>query len=138
MAKAQLSAYIDAVKDFNKAIDANPTHLKAYYNRALAKGRLDDFKSAILDLNKVIELDKNYVNAYYSRAFWNDLSGNYEAAIADYKKVIELDPSYKEAYIGMATAMYAHGDKANACETLSIAENKGSVMAEEIKNKICE
>jgi tetratricopeptide (TPR) repeat protein len=138
MAKAQLSAYIDAVKDFNKAIDANPNHLKAYYNRALAKGRLDDFKAAIVDLNKLVELDKNYVNAYYSRAYWNDLSGSYDEAISDYKKVIELDASYKEAYIGMATSMYQHGDKKGACETLAIAEAKGSVMAEEIKNKICE
>lgn len=137
-AKAQLKDYSGAVKDFSKAILLNSNHSKAYYNRALAKGYLEDYPAAILDLNKAIALDDKYVNAYYSRAYWEDLSGDYDKAIADYKKVVQLDPSYREAYTGMATSMYQHGDKKEACEVLKTAAERGSIMAEELISKLCE
>jgi hypothetical protein len=37
----------------------------------------------------------------------------------------------------MATAMYQHGDKKEACEVLKTAAEKGSIMAEELINKLC-
>ncbi len=136
-AKAQIKDYPGAIKDYNKAIVLNFKHTRSYYNRALAKGFLEDYSSAIDDLDKAIVLDNTYASAYYSRGYWKDISGDFKGAIADYKRVIVLDPTYKEAYISMATAMYEHGDKIEACDVLRLAAFKGSIMADELVDKLC-
>jgi Tfp pilus assembly protein PilF len=125
------------MKDFNQAINLNPNHLKAFYNRALAKGRLDDYESAIDDLTKAIEIDSQYLNAYFSRAYWREFKGDNQAAINDYKKVIEIDPQFKEAYIGLATVMYKNNQKTEACDVLKQAEQKGDIQAEALFEKLC-
>ena len=104
---------------------------------ALTKGYLNDYSSAIKDLDKAIRIDTNYISAYYRRAYLEDISGEYKDAVNDYKKVIAMDGTYREAYIGLATMMYQNGEKTKACEVFKLAAEKGSIMAEELINKIC-
>jgi len=86
----------EAINDYNKAIELNPKHSKAYYNRGLAKGELKDYRGAIQDFNKAIELNPNYAKAYYNRGIAKILLGQEDNGCLDLSKAGEL--GYAEAY----------------------------------------
>jgi hypothetical protein len=56
VAKGELGDYIGAIQDYNKAIELNPNHADAYYNRGLAKIKLGQKDSGCLDPSKAGEL----------------------------------------------------------------------------------
>ena len=55
-AKYNLQDYSDAISDYNKAIEINPDHAEAYYNRGIAKINLGQKDSGCLDLSKAGKL----------------------------------------------------------------------------------
>ncbi len=88
-----------ALKDYTKAIELNPSYVMAYNNRAALFKKDKKYNLAIDDYTKAIEMDTNYINAYYNRGnTFMDLKES-DKALSDYSKVIALDPYYLEAYI---------------------------------------
>ena len=90
--------YDEAIADFNKAIEADPKHSRAFANRGIVKqikGLLDD---AIADYSKAIELDPTSALAYTNRGNGRFSKGMVEEAMADYTKAIDLDPAYMSAW----------------------------------------
>ena len=65
--KSNLGKKEEAILDYNKAIELNPSNDNAYSNRGNAKDDLGRKKEAILDYNKAIELNPNNDNAYSNR-----------------------------------------------------------------------
>ncbi|KFK32694.1 hypothetical protein AALP_AA6G276800 [Arabis alpina] len=53
----KLGKYIEAVKECTKAIELNPSYIKAFVRRAEANEKLEHFEEALTDLKKIIELD---------------------------------------------------------------------------------
>ncbi|XP_074592051.1 uncharacterized protein LOC141847864 [Curcuma longa] len=53
----KLNQYTDAVTECTKALELNPSYVKALVRRAEAHEKLDNYEEAIADLKKVIELD---------------------------------------------------------------------------------
>ena len=51
-----------ATKNFNKAIDINPTNSKHYVNRGTINYDLENYDQACIDWNKSILLNKTNVN----------------------------------------------------------------------------
>ena len=49
--------YAEAIDSYNRAIEINPTHANAYYNRACAQAFQGDFDRAISDLAEAIRLE---------------------------------------------------------------------------------
>ena len=96
--------YVEALKDFDKAIEIDPNYSTAYNNRGIAKHGLKQYEEAIRDNNKAIELDPNDSEAYNIRGVVKNDLKKYEEAIKDYNKAIELDPSYSIAYSNRGTA----------------------------------
>ena len=137
MIYAKKQKYADAIDCFNKVIDANSKHDKAFYNRALALGLLDDYKNALKDLDQCIALNPNYTLAYYNRAYWNEVTENYNAAIDDYKKTIDLDKNFNDAYFALAYMYSKVGDNTKACETLQTAKQQGVMAADELMHNYC-
>ena len=45
-----------AIEDYSKAIELNPSYTSAYYNRGLAYDKLRAFKQAIEDFRKFIDI----------------------------------------------------------------------------------
>ena len=52
-----LKQYNEAIKDYNQAIELDPKHANAYYNRGIAKALLKQYDEAIKDYNQAIELN---------------------------------------------------------------------------------
>ncbi|MBM3253421.1 MAG: tetratricopeptide repeat protein, partial [Candidatus Omnitrophica bacterium] len=88
----------EAIMEFTKAIQMNPSSLKGYFARGIAHGTNGNFGEALSDFNKVIEINPKFVPAYIVRGNLYDNNGNYEQAISDYNKAIEIDPKFASAY----------------------------------------
>ncbi|XP_004294618.1 PREDICTED: tetratricopeptide repeat protein 1-like [Fragaria vesca subsp. vesca] len=54
---SKLGKYEDAVKECTKAVELNPSYLKALIRRAEAHEKLEHFEEAITDMKKILELD---------------------------------------------------------------------------------
>ncbi len=91
--------YVEAIKNFTKAIEINPKSVNAYNARGIAKASQGDFSGAIEDYDKAIEIDPKFWYAYYnrSRAKGSGLK-DYYGAISDCNKAIEINPSDADTY----------------------------------------
>ena len=88
----------EAVKEYSKAIELDPSFASAYHNRGILYNKLGEQQKALDDYNKAIELDSSYAHAYNGRGnVYSDL-GEQQKALEDYNKAIELDPIHKFAY----------------------------------------
>ncbi len=102
---------IAAIENYNKAIELNPNHEKAYEYRGIIKQCiLDDYSGALQDFDKAIEANPNYAAAYSSRgdikAKLKDLPG----AMEDLNKALQLDTDNWGAYLNRHLVYYKLGD----------------------------
>ena len=79
----------EAIVEFDKAIDADPTFDQPYYYRGNMKFSLLDYKGALADYNKAIELNSGFADAYYNRGELYQSTNQQEKACADWKKAKE-------------------------------------------------
>ncbi|MEJ2282363.1 MAG: tetratricopeptide repeat protein [Desulfobacterales bacterium] len=86
-----------ALKDFNRAIDIDPSRADAYLGRANTLSTLGRYAEALPDYDRALEIDPKLANAYANRGSAHSHTGQYKKAIADYEKALELDPKIDEA-----------------------------------------
>ena len=85
-----MGEYGKAIADYNKAIELDPNHASAYYNRGCAYGEIGAYDKAVADYNKAIELNPNDSWAYYNRGLAHSKRGEVSKAVSDLVKCIEL------------------------------------------------
>ncbi len=106
----------EAVKEYSKAIELDPSFASAYHNRGILYNDLGEYPKSLKDYSKAIELNPTYVSAYYGRGnTYYDL-GEHQKALEDYNKVIELDPSFAFAYNGRGNVYRGFGERQKALE----------------------
>jgi Flp pilus assembly protein TadD len=84
--------FVEAVIDFDKAIELNPNDPALYNDRGFAKQKLKSDKEAISDFSKAIELNPKDARIFINRASAKYDLNDFDGAEADYKKALELDP----------------------------------------------
>jgi uncharacterized protein len=90
---------LDAINNYNSAINLNSQYAEAYYERGvLKKDKLNDNQGALADLTKAIVINPKYSDAYYQRSFLRSESLDYKGAEDDLTKVIYLDPKFVTPY----------------------------------------
>jgi tetratricopeptide (TPR) repeat protein len=89
--KADLKQQVEAIKDYDKAIELDPKREWAYWSRGIAKSALGQFFEAIRDFDKAIELDSKVATFYESRAIVKDALGQKTAGNADRAMVKKLN-----------------------------------------------
>lgn len=132
------TAYARSIDDFSRAIDNNPQHYRAIYNRSLAYGMMDEYLYAIEDLGRLIALNSSDANVFYARAYWYEFTGNYTGSVNDYNQCLQLDPKIFDAYLGLAFSYRQLNEKEKACETINEAIAAGSQVAAELKGTYCD
>lgn len=106
----------EAVKEYSKAIELDPSFASAYHNRGILYNNLGEQQKALDDYNKAIELDPSYATAYNGRGnVYRDL-GERQKAFEDYNKAIELNPSFANAYNGRGITYHDLGEQQKALE----------------------
>ena len=106
----------EAVKEYSKAIELDPSFASAYHNRGILYNNLGEQQKALDDYNKAIELDPSYAFAYNGRGNVYRGLGERQKALDDYNKAIELDPSFAYAYNGRGNVYSDLGEQQKALD----------------------
>src|SRR5258707_1278891 len=92
------SSDLQAIADYGRAIELDPTEAIFYYIRGNIYAALQDYRQAIADYSRAIELDPAEAIFYVNRAnIYATLQG-YRQAIVDLSRAIELDPENGNYY----------------------------------------
>jgi tetratricopeptide (TPR) repeat protein len=67
-----------AISDYAQAIELNPCHCRAYYNRAFCHDRLGHNQEAILDYTRALELEPGNATAYHNRGSLYERVGRWD------------------------------------------------------------
>lgn len=86
-----------AIAEYTKAIELDPDHYLAYFNRAIEKKKLGNHSGAIRDFSKSISIKPHY-NAYYGRAKSKEAMNDHQGAIMDFTKAIEFNSNHLGSY----------------------------------------
>jgi tetratricopeptide (TPR) repeat protein len=98
--------YDQAIYDYTKAIDINPSLAKAYDNRGVAYAQKGFLAPAIADFTMALANNPNDAEAYNNRGHAYANQGNLTQAISDYSKAIRINAIYVKAYNNRAHGFY--------------------------------
>ncbi len=102
--------YRRAIRNYNFAIELDPSFGAAFVDRCYTKLAKLDLKGAMADANEAIRLDAKSANAYQCRAFVWDAEERYDEAIADYDTAIRLDASDRMLLVQRSNCWSQKGD----------------------------
>jgi tetratricopeptide (TPR) repeat protein len=117
---------LEAISDFNRAIQLRSGFAKTYANRGAVYQQLGRFEEAIRDFDKAIGLDGNFASAYANRGVAYGGLGRFDLAIRDLDKAIALRSDYGEAYRNRAWAHYLVKDYGRAWADIRSARRYGA------------
>jgi lipoprotein NlpI len=130
-AYANDGAYDRAIKDFNRAIAADPKYVAAFNNRGLTYRRKGEFDRAIRDFTLAIKLDSKDAFAFNNRGLAYASKGQNDRAIHDYNQAIGLQPNFAFAFNNRGLAYANSGQYDRAIQDYTQAINldpKGAVV----------
>ncbi len=90
--------YDDAIADFNRALQINPSFAQAYANRGLVYRLKDDDANAVADYNRALQVNPQYANAYVRRGNVYRRQNQLALALEDYNRAIQIDRTDPEAF----------------------------------------
>ena len=105
----------EAIADYTRAIELDPTNSRAFNNRGLAHANLEQFEQALADYAKAIELDPDYIRAYKNRLLIVEQQRDLQAMARDYGALAELEEDNTAAYrYAQGSALQETGDLTGA------------------------
>lgn len=90
--------FAGAIEKYTRAIELDPGHFKAYFNRGFAYDKIREFEKAVQDYTRALKIDPNNAYAYYNRGIAYDRAGQWNSAIEDFTKAIQILPNYADFY----------------------------------------
>lgn len=129
--------YAEAITYYTRAIQADTTFARAYYNRALDYDLVFKPYDAIADYTKAIALDTAFEDALFNRGCIYDAMNEFESAISDYSRVIELNPDAVDAYYNRGLARISAGYKSLGCEDILKSAAYGDKVSRKFYKNNC-
>ena len=111
---AQTGQYEDARPYLERAVDADPSNLDAWYNLALTYTSLGKFEQAAGILEKLIETYPSEATYHYSLGITLKEKGKKKDALTEFKLARDLNPYYPEAQYAVALTTEQLGDRKDA------------------------
>lgn len=93
--------FVEALADYNKVIELEPTNAEALFYRIATLNQLDPRTEPISDLDRIIELAPRYkliYVIYFQRANYRARIGKFDESIEDINKALEFTPNDGAAY----------------------------------------
>jgi tetratricopeptide (TPR) repeat protein len=147
LACSDLLCIDEAITAFEKAVFADPQHVKAlcelgnhYKIRADTEydypGGRDDakeiYEKAAAAYKKVIRLKPAFVSAHTDLGTIYAALGNHEEAVGAFKEAIRIRPTYAEAHYHLALTYLEMGDKSSAIEEYHRLGSPGSDLSKKL------
>jgi|GEM_PF-887250 tetratricopeptide (TPR) repeat protein len=97
--------YNEAISDFEKAVQINPDHEKAYIKLGLVYYGQGDFRKALFCFQKAIFINPSALEAYVNSGAVFFQMGNYEEALLYFKEALRINPRSAETHINLGIAL---------------------------------
>ncbi|HWU02088.1 MAG TPA: tetratricopeptide repeat protein [Novosphingobium sp.] len=104
----------EALADYSKAIELDPTDVWAWSNRGITRVQEGDLSGARADFDKAESLDPTYVQIFIGRGMLADVEHRPKSAIDAYTKALQREPGNGYALTQRAAAYAVLGDKSKA------------------------
>ncbi|MCA9216489.1 MAG: tetratricopeptide repeat protein [Planctomycetales bacterium] len=101
----ELGQLEDAVRDYTRALSADPADVQALTGRAHAKFELNQSAEALRDFDEAIQLDPQNAVTFADRGDLHASVGNWRQAATDFQQAIKLDRKLGRAYQSAAWLM---------------------------------
>jgi superkiller protein 3 len=136
--KFKQQAYLEARKDYEKAIKLDPKLVKAHHNLGEICYLLGDYDQALLSFNQAITIAPNSPETYCSRAVLFLGNRKFKEAQKDIQKALEYKPDFANAHFIGGNIQWAMGQKKEACQEWKEAVALGHSEASKQIEKQCE
>ena len=103
----RLEKYVEALADFDKAVEIKPDLAPGFFEAGLAYQAQEKYKQAIKSYDSAIKISPDNAEYVYSRCVSKSWSGDNAGAREDCRKAVKLKPDYVDAW---ATLGRAHED----------------------------
>ncbi|MGD8719580.1 MAG: tetratricopeptide repeat protein [Candidatus Zixiibacteriota bacterium] len=113
--------YEKALAEHEKAIQADPTFLRAYAAKAITLRALDRNADAMEVAEEIIRRDPSYAFGYVARASALAAFGRHDEVVRDYEKAISLAPDDPMPYFNFACYWALLHDEDNTRRNLELA-----------------
>ena len=118
ISKSRSNHLEDAVYDFAKALEAQPSNAPAHYYLGETMRNLGLFTEAIVVLNQAVALKPNYAKAYYLRGTVWLLKGEDKLAADDFGLATQYNSALADAFYMRSLALQNMGSLPRALEEL--------------------
>ncbi|MFA7326021.1 MAG: tetratricopeptide repeat protein [Candidatus Kapaibacterium sp.] len=135
--KQQKMNILGAIDDYTLAIEADPSYIKAYFNRALCYSSRSEFTKAIEDFEEILEIDPNHKETYYQLAVSYIKIEEYDEARESIDKAISLDSKLPNALTLRGQLRIAANDLKGACEDFNSGVQNNDQGALKLQLKYC-
>ncbi|EMR09700.1 hypothetical protein PNEG_01887 [Pneumocystis murina B123] len=103
---------LEALEDFNKAIELDPTDTQNYIKRASVHMELGDRSATWSDFDTAQSVNPKDPDIYYHRGQMHFITGEFSEAAKDYQKSIDLDKEFIFSHIQYGVVQYKLGNTA--------------------------
>jgi tetratricopeptide (TPR) repeat protein len=103
-----------ALRDFNKAIELQPTYANAYNNRGILYMNENKNDEALRDFDSAVVLKPNSEAFHLSRGNALKNKNAFQEALAEYDKALSLKPDFAEAFYSRGILFMNQGKHAEA------------------------
>jgi len=103
---ARNALYLDAIREYNLALEINPKYVETYRNRGLVYKFSGQDDRAVSDFNSVLEINPKDADAYVNQGSIYARNGYVDQAISDLNKALEINPNHAEAYYSRGFANF--------------------------------
>ncbi len=114
--------YDEAIKDYDKAIEIDPSNSTALNNRGYTYNLMEDYENAVKDFEKAISLEDSFAYALNNRGFAKIKLGLKEDGLADLEKSMTLDGTNSYCYLNFGVYHYDNGKYEKALEYFTKAQ----------------
>jgi tetratricopeptide (TPR) repeat protein len=84
---------VDAISEYTKAVAADPSYSRIYYNLAIAYSAIGQSERALDNYELALMADPNYLDARFNYALQLQTSGYTDDAITQFKKLLAANPN---------------------------------------------
>jgi tetratricopeptide (TPR) repeat protein len=99
-----MQRYGEAIADYNKAIENNPSNARAHLGRGMARAFQRQYENAIGDVDQAIALNPKAPDAYYVRGMIYMETGNWPMSVPDLQKACSM--GHQQACVNWQRLMY--------------------------------
>ena len=115
-ALANQGRFDEAVVQYRKALEIEPTFIEAEKNLAVALAGGGQIDEALAHFRKTLEIDPDFVEARDNLGRLLAGRGQFDEAVVQYRKALEIDPDYAEAHDDLGQALFQQGLPDEAAE----------------------